>query len=100
MPSRPSHLPNHRERTALLLLRAQGELPLKKLHPTGLSTVNRMLEKAWVVRVGSETYRITPAGEAALKMQLPDYRKNDGARATSSGDQGRLDHSVQGRATI
>jgi hypothetical protein len=82
MPSRASHLPNHRERTALLLLRARGELPLKTLYPTGLSTVTRMLEKAWVDRVGSDTYRITPAGEAALKMELPDYRlkaKNDRA---------------------
>ena len=78
MPSRAQHLPRHRERTALLLLRAQGELPLKHLHPTGLSTITIMVEKAWVDRVKSDTYRITPAGEAALKAQLPDDRKQRG----------------------
>jgi hypothetical protein len=75
MPPRPSHLPSHRERTALQLLRGNGELPLKALHPTGLTTVAKMVSKAWVELVGSGTYRITPAGEAALKTQLPnDYR--------------------------
>ena len=72
MPPRLSHLPNHRERTALLLLRSHGELPIIKLHPTGQSTVNRMVEKAWVERIGMDAYRITPAGEAALKAELPE----------------------------
>ena len=75
MTPRDAHLPNHRERTAMLLLRAHGELPLLKLHPTGLSTITRMVEKGWVERVGSNVYSITPAGEAALKAELPDYRK-------------------------
>ena len=75
MPPRKAHLPNHRERTALLLLRTHGELPVVKLHPTGLSTITRMVEKAWVECRGSNVYRITPAGEAALKAQLPRYRQ-------------------------
>jgi hypothetical protein len=76
MPSRPSHLPNHRERTAMQLLRAHGELPLLKLHPTGPTTIAKMVQKDWVERVGSDSYRITPAGEAALRAELPeDYRR-------------------------
>lgn len=69
---RPSHLPNHRERTALQLLRTHGELPILKLHPTGLATVSKMVEKAWIERVGSDVYRLTPAEEAALRAELPD----------------------------
>ena len=75
MAPRDAHLPNHRERTAMLLLRTHGELPVAKLHPTGLSTIKRMVEKAWIQRVGSNVYRITLAGEAALKAELPAYRK-------------------------
>jgi hypothetical protein len=71
MRARPSHLPNHRERVALQLLRGRGELRLKELHPTGLTTVAGMVSKTWVERVGTGTYRITPAGEAALKTELP-----------------------------
>ena len=57
------------------LLRARGELPLLKLHPTGPTTIAKMVHKAWVERVGSDSYRLTPAGEAALKAELPeDYR--------------------------
>jgi hypothetical protein len=72
MPTRTSHLPNHRERTALQLLRAHGELTLLKLHPTGLATVTKMVEKDWLERVGSDVYRITPTGETALRAELPD----------------------------
>ena len=75
MVPRAAHLPHHRERIALLLLRTHGELPLVKLHPTGLLTIKRMVEKAWVERTGTNTYRITPAGETALKAELPDDRK-------------------------
>jgi hypothetical protein len=71
MPAGPSHLPNHRERVALQLLRGHGELPLKALHPTGLTTVAKMIGKAWIERVGSDVYRITLAGEEALKARLP-----------------------------
>ena len=75
MPPRDAHLPNHRERTALILLRTHGELPVLKLHPTGLSTIKIMVQKAWVERVGSNTYRITPAGKAALTAKLPAHRQ-------------------------
>lgn len=58
------------------LLRARGELPLLQLHPTGPTTIAKMVQKAWLERVGSDTYRITPAGEEALKAALPeDYRR-------------------------
>jgi DNA-binding PadR family transcriptional regulator len=58
------------------LLRAHGEMPLLKLHPTGPTTIAKMVEKGWVERVGSDTYRITAAGEAALKAELPeDYQR-------------------------
>ena len=58
------------------LLRAHGELPLLKLHPTGPTTIAKMVQKDWVERVGSDSYRITPAGKAALRAELPeDYRR-------------------------
>ena len=75
MPMRADHLPNHRERTALVLLHDHGELPLKKLYPTGLTTLAKMVAKTWIERVEPGIYRITTAGEAALKTKLPpDYR--------------------------
>ena len=58
------------------LLRSRGELSLLQLHPTGPTTIAKMVEKTWVERVGSDRYRITPEGEAALKAELPeDYRR-------------------------
>jgi DNA-binding PadR family transcriptional regulator len=57
-------------------MRVHGELPLAKLYPTGKPTLERMLAKGWIEVGGSpETYRITPAGEAALKAKIPTYRK-------------------------
>ena len=76
MAPRASHLPNHRERSAMQSMRVRGELPLAKLYPTGKPTLERMLAKRWIVVGGSpETYRITPAGEAALKAKIPPCRK-------------------------
>ncbi len=72
MPARVSHLPTYRERVALQLLRGRSELPLKALHPTGMSTVAKMVSKGWVECVSAGTYRITPAGDAAMKAELPN----------------------------
>lgn len=72
---RPSHLPTYREREALILLHDHGELPLRKLHPAGQTTLAKMIDKMWVERIGLDTYRITSGGSAALKAKLPpDYR--------------------------
>ncbi len=54
-----------------MLLLDRGELPLKELYPTGAMAVTRMFEKGWVDLVGSAMYRITSAGKAALRAELP-----------------------------
>jgi hypothetical protein len=75
MPTRASHLPSHIERRALQELRAKGELSARKLEPTGLKTLQKMIAKGWLERgdtVGM--YRITVAGETALRPQLPIER--------------------------
>jgi hypothetical protein len=79
MPARPSHLPHNLERSALQTLRAKSGLSLEKLHPAGRQTVAGMLAKGWIarevdVRSGAR-YCITPAGEAALKAQIPPDRR-------------------------
>jgi len=75
MPPRPSHLPHNLERSALQKLSAAQGLPLAQLHPAGPQTIARMLEKGWIERQldpgVSTRYRITPAGEAALKAKIP-----------------------------
>jgi hypothetical protein len=75
MPARASHLPSHIERRALLELRSRGELSARDLEPTGKRSILKMMEKGWVEGGGAtRTYRITPAGEAALRAQLPMHR--------------------------
>ena len=72
MPARASHLPSHIERRALLELRSRGELSARDLQPTGRRPILKMMAKGWVEGGGSTgTYRITSAGEAALRAQLP-----------------------------
>jgi len=73
MPARPSHLPHNLERNALQKLSGTDGLPLVKLHPTGKRTVAGMIAKGWIEKRvnGGETFRITPAGEAALKAKIP-----------------------------
>jgi hypothetical protein len=75
MPPRPRHLPHNLERTALQRLSVGRALPFAKLHPAGPQTVAGMLTKGWIEKqldAGSVSYRITPAGEAALKARLPE----------------------------
>ncbi len=71
MAQRLDHLPHHVERTLLLEMRARGELSLPPREP-GRPTIIKMLAKGWVEGVDKPyTYRITPAGEAALKAKMP-----------------------------
>ena len=75
MPARASHLPSHIERRALQELRSRGELSARNLEPTGHQSILKMIGKGWLERGASTgTYRITPAGEAALRAQLPIHR--------------------------
>jgi hypothetical protein len=71
MPARASHLPSYIERRALQELRLWGELSARNLLPTGQQSVLKMLAKGWIERGSTGTYRITPAGDAALRAQLP-----------------------------
>jgi hypothetical protein len=76
MPPRASHLPNVFERTVLQKLTA-GEKPAADLI-RGV-TVEKLLAKGWIDHGSSpRVYRITPAGEAALRAKLP---LNKGSRA-------------------
>jgi hypothetical protein len=75
MPARANHLPNRRERIAMQMLLARGELSVSQLHPTDTVTIVRMFAKAWIKRVGANTYRMTSAGEAALKAELREDRR-------------------------
>ena len=80
MPPRPSHLPHNLERTALQKMSATQGLPLAQLHPAGKQTIARMVAKGWIEREidasAGAKYRITRAGEAALKAKIPgDQRR-------------------------
>jgi hypothetical protein len=78
VPQRPSHLPNHAERNALQMLNARGALSSKNLYPTGAPTLSKMVAKAWIDRIGTDTYAITPSGLAALKARLPEDNRSSG----------------------
>jgi hypothetical protein len=76
MPVRPSHLPTTRERSTLQKLHADRGLPLARLHPAGKPAIDKMMIKGWIAldeSKSSMTFRITAAGEAALKERLPIY---------------------------
>jgi len=66
---RPSHHPNHYERSALTKLASGRELPLSEL-TAPRTMIAKLLEKGWIERAGS-LYRITEAGKAALRAKMP-----------------------------
>lgn len=76
MPSRASHLPHYVERAALQKLRASPGLPAPHLMPAGPKTISKMTAKGWIAPQpgGTTRYCITPAGEAALKAEIPVSR--------------------------
>jgi hypothetical protein len=51
------------------MLRDRGELTEKHIHP-GAVTIQKMMAKGWVEAAGPATYRITPAGIAAMKAKI------------------------------
>jgi hypothetical protein len=78
MPARPSHIPHVVERTTLQRMSATKGLPLEKLYPSGKQTVASMIAKGWIERrsddQGRAVYRITAAGQEALKAPIPGNR--------------------------
>ena len=68
MTPRPSHIPNHYERSALTKLASGRELQFSKLL-VGRHTIAQLLEKGWIERAGS-AYRITEGGKAALRAKV------------------------------
>jgi hypothetical protein len=83
VPARASHIPRSDERTALQKLQAVPVgLTISKLHPVGRQTVAGMLTKGWIVKhVGireGTLYRITPAGEVALRAKIPEKAGREG----------------------
>jgi hypothetical protein len=72
MPPRASHFPSHIERIALHKLQKRGELSATELYPTGRPTILKLIAKCWIEPGNaSGAYRITPAGEVALRAKLP-----------------------------
>jgi len=72
MPRRASHLPTSSERDALQKLRSGREMTLRALEPTGQRTVLNMAAKGWIERGNaSGTFRITAAGDTALRVKIP-----------------------------
>lgn len=75
MPPRPGHLPHNIERTALQKLRVAQVLPLAQLYPAGERTIAGMVAKGWLEKLEDAntgaSFRITPAGEAALRAKIP-----------------------------
>lgn len=69
MPPRADHIPVHRERRILQMLRDRGELTETQLHP-GPVTIQKMVAKGWVEAVGPAKYRITSAGISAMKAKI------------------------------
>jgi hypothetical protein len=65
---RPSHIPNHYERSALTKLASGRELRLSELS-VGRHAIAKLLEKGWIERAGS-AYRITEGGKAALRAKV------------------------------
>jgi hypothetical protein len=78
MPRRPNHIPDNVERSALQKMSATEGLPEERLHPARGRTIAGMVAKGWIEgqldpSVGLQ-YRITLAGEAALKAPIPINR--------------------------
>jgi DNA-binding PadR family transcriptional regulator len=75
MPVRASHIPHNLERTVSQKMNATAWLLAKQLYPAGQVTLNGMMAKGWIEKqtdANRARYRITPAGEAALKAKIPD----------------------------
>ena len=75
MPPRAKDIPHSIERTALQKMTAERWLPTADLYPASTVTIEGMLNKGWIdiqmAENGEARYRITSAGEAALKAKIP-----------------------------
>jgi hypothetical protein len=72
VPARPSDLPNYYERIALQKLAKGSELSAAQLAPAGRQTIAKLLEKGWIQHGdAARLYRITKAGDAAMRAELP-----------------------------
>jgi hypothetical protein len=75
MALRDPEIPNHRERSALQLVNSRNWVIRNDLYPAGKATIANLVRKCWIEKQmvnGGARYRITPAGEAALKVKIPD----------------------------
>jgi hypothetical protein len=75
MPVRPSHIPHNLERTALQKMNATAWLLTRQLYPADQVTLDGMMAKGWIEKqmdANGARYRITLAGETALKAKIPD----------------------------
>jgi DNA-binding PadR family transcriptional regulator len=87
MPKRASHIPHNLERTTLQKMNATEGKLARQLYPVGQVTLDRMLAKGWIEKqrdASGARYRITTAGEAALKAKIPDAPRRRGPTKPSS----------------
>jgi hypothetical protein len=70
MPKRPDHIPNATQRQAMQFIRA-AKPNISSF--VGRGTIINLLEKGWIepVSPGHKEYRVTPAGEVAIKAKIP-----------------------------
>ena len=69
-----THIPTHRERSALKALIDKQRLTGVELFPAGPSTIFAMIGKGWIERkqdAGGFKYRITTSGRVAMKTAIP-----------------------------
>ena len=86
MPLRASHLPSYRERCGLQQLLGGRELTAADLHPANSNTIKNMLAKGWIESGSSDSnFRITLAGEAALRAELPMRGVSDRFQTRAEG---------------
>ena len=86
MPARASHLPTYRERCGLQQLLGGRELTATELHPANSNTIKIMLAKGWIKSGSSDfNFRITLAGEVALRAELPMRGLSDRFQTRADG---------------
>jgi hypothetical protein len=80
MALRDSDIPHHRERSSLQAIKHGNWVVRTELYPAGTGTIASMLRKGWIEQradpSGTEQFRITQAGKAALIAKIPESRRS------------------------
>ena len=71
MAPRDPKFPNHRERSALLVMKHGNWILQKGVYPAGKLTIATLLRKDWIETSASKEFRITQAGREAMFAKIP-----------------------------